>query len=335
MVARIKDVAKEANVSIATVSRVINNIPLVNEETRLRVLAAIKKTGYKPNAVARSLKLQKTFTIGVVLYDLTRTYYTVSVKGIQSVADENKYNITLADTNGNHDRETEFIEGFLQKQCDGLILLGSTLSDDVKSMLSEATAPVVLGFRADNDVNLSSVTFDDVKAAEDITQLLINNGHTDIGIICGDTMFSYFSARRYEGFSIAIKNAGLALNPDWKIESNFSVEGGYEAAKKLLKQDKRPSAIFCVNDDTAVGAMRAIEDAGLSVPDDISIVGVNDFAIGKWNKPALTTVRYDLFDFGQQCARLLFEEMKGGRNIKKNVSLGYEIIERDSVKKLN
>ncbi len=335
MSAKIKDVAAEANVSIATVSRVINDIPLVNEETRVRVLDAIKKTGYKPNAIARSLKLQKTNTIGVILYDITRLYFTLGARGVEDYCASNDYNIIICNTDGVKDREKKAAELLMQKQCDGIIFLGVLLTKELKEMLISTGVPVVLGLVEDEDHDLTGVYVDNEAAAYDMVEHLIDYGHKQIGIINVDPFSAYFARKRRSGYLKALKDNDLVYNEKWSHIGDFTIEGGYNAMNKLLANKPYPTAIFCTNDDMAVGAIRCAEEHGLKVPDDISITGFNDFSAAKWNKPSITSLNHNIYELGVECAKLLIDEINTGRRSTEEINLEYHIVKRNSVKKIN
>ena len=335
MSAKIKDVAREANVSIATVSRVINDIPLVNDETKARVLDAIKRTGYKPNAIARSLKLQKTNTIGVILFDITRIYFTLGARGVEDYAADNGYNIILCNTDGVKDREKKAAELLMQKQCDGMIFLGTLMSKSLKETLLETNVPVVLGLVEDEEGDLPGVYLDNEAAAYDMVKYLIENGHKDIGIINVDPVTAYFAKKRRAGYLRALQEFGLDYHEEWSHVGDFTIQGGYDAMKKLLRNEKRPTAVFCTNDDMALGALRCAEKRGLVVPDDISITGFNDFSAAKWSKPSITSLHHDMYELGAECAKILIEEIQTGKHEKRDMKLDYYIVKRESVKDIS
>ena len=335
MGARIKDVASEANVSIATVSRVINDIPLVNEETRIRVLAAIKKTGYKPNAIARSLKLQRTNTIGVILYDVTRLYFTLGARGVEDLSAENGYNIILCNTDGDKDKERKAADLLMQKQCDGIIFLGIRLTKEMKDILQKTGVPVVLGLVPDAEGDLTGVYLDNEAAAHDMVAHLIDYGHKEIGIINVDPQEAYFAEKRNEGYLRAMKEHGLTVRDEWSAIGDFTIQGGYDAMKELLKSKELPTAVFCTNDDMALGAIRCAERMGYHVPQDISITGFNDFSLAQWNNPAITSLHHDIYELGAKCANVLLEQIATGTKQQEDLNLDYYIVDRESVKKLN
>ncbi len=335
MSAKIKDVAAEANVSIATVSRVLNDIPLVNKETRDRVLEAIKKTGYKPNAIARSLKLQKTNTIGVILYNITRLYFTLGARGVEDYSSSFGYNIIMCNTDGIEDREKKAIELLMQNQCDGIIFLGISMTKEIKKVLVDTGIPVILGLIEDEEGDLTGVYLDNEAAAYDMVAYLIGNGHKNIGIINVDPSTAYFGRKREEGYLRALKKHHLQFNKEWSHLGDFTAQGGYDAMMKLLSSNTLPSAVFCTNDDMALGAIRCAEKMGYKVPEDISITGFNDFNAARWNNPSITSLHHDIYQLGAECAKLLINEINTGLRSQTDFNLEYNIVERDSVKKIN
>src|SRR5690554_529906 len=182
MAVKIKDVAREANVSVATVSRVLNNVPLVNDDTKKRVLDAIKKTGYKLNAIARSLKMQKTNTFGIMIPDITGPYYTEIVRGVEDICNMYDYHIILCNTDSNAKKEETYLDALIEKQCDGIVYIGKGISNELKNKMIESKVSLVIGAIHDHEYAIPSVTIDNEKAAYDITKFLIDKGHRQIGI---------------------------------------------------------------------------------------------------------------------------------------------------------
>lgn len=333
MTAKIKDVAKKANVSIATVSRVINNIPLVNEETRQKVLDAIQETGYKPNAIARSLKLQRTDTIGVIIHDITRTYYTLTARAIGDVCANGNYNIVLCNTDGKEDRELELVDLLVAKQCDGIIYLGKKVSEALKRKFAQYDLPIVLAAVQDKQGELCSVHIDNEAASYDMLKYIASMGHKNVGLINAKKKEAYFANRRYNGFMKAVRDFALHTCPEWICEADFSFKGGYEAMQKLCQNAALPSAVFCANDDMAVGAIRYLESIGKRVPEDMSICGFNNFESAKWNNPRLTTVDSHMYDVGAVCAAVVFAALND-EEYPKETLITYEIVEGESLKKI-
>jgi LacI family transcriptional regulator len=330
MVAKINDVAKEANVSIATVSRVINNVPIVNGETKSRVEEAIKKLNYKPNAIARSLKLQKTNTIGVIIDDITRPYLSMGLRGIEDCCAKNGYSIILFNTYIGTEHERKVIDLISQKQCDGIIFLGLYLSEEISKTLSSLSVPVVLGIL--DEGKFSSVSLDEYAVGYDAASYFIKKGHEKIGYLNQEYLAE---DTRLAGFKAALAENNITMNESWVRTTPISIDGGFEAMSELLKGDtEHPTAVYCINDDVACGAIRAIEKFKLKVPEDISIIGSNNSSIALWNNPAITTIGYDPISLGNELADALIYEMANFNQSNTNIKIRHEIIERDSVSQI-
>ncbi len=333
MKVKIVDVAREANVSVATVSRVVNNIPLVNEETRERVLEAIKKTGYKPNAIARSLKIQKTNTLGIMIPDITNPFYTEIVRGAEDVCGIYKYNIILSNTDFKADKEKKSLDVLVEKQCDGVIYVGKDLSEEMRELLINASCEVVLGCVSDEDSKLSSVLIDNEAAAYDLTIKAIECGHKRNVVILDDFEQGYTNVKRIKGIKRAYAEKGIAFDDSLVYYANSSSSlGGFRLVVDLLTQDLQFTNILCYNDQMALGAIRAIEASGKKVPDDISVCGFNDFWLAEWVRPKITTIAQQMYDIGAVATRMLIKMCEKEESETKTVRVPYYIKIRDSLK---
>ncbi|HCX65528.1 MAG TPA: LacI family transcriptional regulator [Eubacteriaceae bacterium] len=332
MSVKIKDVAKEANVSVATVSRVLNNIPLVNDETKKRVLDAIEKTGYKPNAIARSLKMQKTNTFGIMIPDISKSYYTQVVRGVEDVCNIYDYNIILCNTDSEVSKEEKYFDVFLEKQTDGILYIGKGLSANLIDKIESSRIPVVLG--AVNDVmgRYNSVAINNEQAAYDITTYLIEKGHREIAFFADENEKSFVSQERKKGFHRAMKKNDLPINPIFELKGKYSIKGGFDLMEELLKNKKLPTALIALNDEMALGAIRQLEDSGYKVPEDMSVVGFNNFQISEWFKPGITTIAQPMYDIGAISARILIKILNNQPIDEKAMIVPHELIERESVK---
>ena len=331
MKVKIVDVAKEANVSVATVSRVLNDIPLVNEETRERVLEAIKNTGYKPNAIARSLKFQRTNTLGIMVPDVANPFYTEIVRGAEDVCGIYKYNIILANTDADPEKEKRNLNVLIEKQCDGIIYVGKHLSEEMREELLDATSEVVLGCVPDETGKLSGVLIDNEAAAHDLAKACIEKGHTK-AMIFGDEMTEgYVNMQRMNGIKRAYTEAGLAFNEGMIYNDVTTARGGYRMMQKALESGAYFTNVYCYNDEIALGAMRAAEDAGKRIPEDISICGFNNYWISEWVRPQIATVSQPMFDIGAVATRLLIKMCEKEESEPKTLFVPYDIVMRDSV----
>lgn len=331
---KIKDVAREANVSVATVSRVLNNIPLVNEETKQRVLNAIEETGYKPNAIARSLKMQKTNTFGIMIPDISRADYTQVVRGVEDICNIYDYNIILCNTDSDEKKEETYFNVFYEKQCDGILFVGKSLNENLYNTMVNSRIPVVLGAISDPQERFVSITMNNIQASYDITQYLITNGHYKIGFITDEDSTSFVAQERRKGYLRALKENGINFNPEYEFKGRYTIKGGYDLTNKMLSLNDKPTALVTLNDEMALGAIRSIEDFGLRVPEDISVVGFNNFEISEWFRPGITTISYPMYDIGAICARMLIKIINNYQTEKKNIFVPHEIIIRDSARRI-
>ncbi|NTW72399.1 MAG: LacI family transcriptional regulator [Eubacteriaceae bacterium] len=329
---KIKDVAREANVSVATVSRVLNNIPLVNDETKKRVVDAIERTGYKPNAIARSLKMQKTNTFGIMIPDISKSYYTQVVRGVEDVCNIYDYNIILCNTDSEPAKEEKYFDVFIEKQCDGILFIGKGLNQGLINKIESTRVPVVLGAVSDSMGRFNGVAINNEQAAYDITKYLIECGHTSIAFFTDEDESSFVAQERKKGFLRALKKYEVKENPIYELKGKYSIKGGYDLMEELLTNLERPTAIVALNDEMAMGAIRRAEDAGLKVPDDISIVGFNNFQISEWFRPGITTIAQPMYDIGAISARILIKIINNYKIDEKTITVPHELIIRDSVK---
>ncbi|MGL4547760.1 LacI family DNA-binding transcriptional regulator, partial [Eubacterium aggregans] len=248
MKVKIVDVAREANVSVATVSRVVNNIPLVNEETRERVLVAIKKTGYKPNAIARSLKIQKTNTMGIMIPDISNPFYTEIVRGAEDVCGIYNYNIILSNTDFDLEKEKKSLDVLVKKQCDGIIYVGKHLSEEMHKELIDAPSEIVLGCVPDEFGKLSGVLIDNETATYDLAKKCIKMGHTRNALFCDEFQEGYINVKRMEGIKHAYDDSGIPFDESLVFYGNASVLGGYHMMEDALDSGKDFTNVFCYND---------------------------------------------------------------------------------------
>lgn len=333
MKVKIIDVAKEAHVSVATVSRVVNNIPLVNEDTKQRVLEAIEKTGYKPNAIARSLKIQKTNTLGILIPDISNPLYTEIVRGAEDASTIYGYNIILSNTDFGSGREKESLDVLVEKQCDGVIYIGKDLSKETKELLKKANCEIVLGCVEDEDGEISGVLIDNEEAAYTLTKELIQKGHKNIAVIT-DIEEGQVADRRIKGIRKAAEEMGIVLDEDLIKKGKSTVKGGIKLSQEIFNSGKDVDLILCQNDQIALGALKTAESLGKKVPEDVSISGFNDYWVSQWLNPTLTTVKQPMYDLGAIAARMLIKKIENSKDPEANQTkkVPFEIIYRESTK---
>lgn len=336
MKVKIVDVAREANVSVATVSRVVNNIPLVNEETKERVLEAIKKTGYKPNAIARSLKIQKTNTLGIMIPDITNPMYTEMVRGAEDVCGIYNYNIILSNTDFDKEKEMNSLNVLVEKQCDGIIYVGKDLTEDMRKELLDAPSEIVLGCVPDESGEISGVLIDNEMGAYDLAIECLKRGHRSFAVLYDDQKDGYICQKRLAGIKRALEEYNLELDEDLIFYGSLnSVYSGYQMMDSAIKTGKPFTTAFCFNDQLALGAMRAAEDNGLKVPEDVSIAGFNNYWIAEWTSPKISTVGQPMYDIGAIATRMLIKMCEKEERETKTVFVPYELMMRESVKDFN
>lgn len=312
----IKDVARIAGVSIATVSRCINDPERVREETRIRVQEAILKTGYAPNTLARSFRRGKTQAIMVVLPSVGDPFFTDVMHGIRTVASNHGYSLLINETQFNTLTADEVGAMIVSRQADGIALLASLspFGNRVLSSRSHRLLPIVVGCEAVSPelADYPGVHIDNVAAAREATDYLVARGHTRIAFIYG-LQHSLLTKDREHGYRVAMGGAGLAIEAGWVVEGWLTVDGAIEATRSLLSHPHRPTAIFCANDEMAMGCMHAVRTAGLRIPADLSIIGFDDTRYAKITEPPLTTVRQPAEEIGERVMHRLLREIRHGR----------------------
>jgi LacI family transcriptional regulator len=331
MTVTIYDVAREANVSMATVSRVVNNNPNVKPQTRKKVFDAIEKLGYRPNAVARGLASKKTTTVGVVIPDISNANFAEVARGIEDIANMYHYNIILCNADKRKEKEIRVINTLLEKQVDGLLFMGGAVSDEHIQAFKTSTVPIVLCATTDERDAYPSVDIDHKAAAKDAVKELLRQGHRRISMISGPLEDPSVGYARFQGYKAAMEEAGLQVEDALVRIGNYRYESGAETAKYFLELDPRPTAIFAANDEMAIGAIHAIQDAGLKVPDDISVIGLDNSRIASMVRPQLTTVAQPMYDIGAVAMRLLTKLMNKETVQNERVILQHELINRHSV----
>lgn len=335
MTVTIYDVAREAGVSMATVSRVVNNNPNVKPQTRKKVFEAIERLGYRPNAVARGLASKKTTTVGVVIPDISNATYAEVARGIEDIANMYHYNIILCNADKKKEKEIRVINTLLEKQVDGLLFMGGTVTEEHIQAFKTSSVPIVLCATADENNTMPAVDIDHEKAAFDAVQMLIDKGHRRIGMISGTLQDPALGYARYHGYKNAMEQAGLPAGDEWVRAGNYRYESGIEAMKYFLSLKERPTAIFSATDEMAIGAIHAIQDEGLRVPDDISVISVDNSRMASMVRPQLTAVAQPMYDIGAVSMRLLTKLMDKESVEQAKFTLPHEIIQRKTVAQLS
>lgn len=298
----VKEIAAAANVSVATVSRALQRPEIVSETTRQRIQEVVKRLGYTPNALARNLRTARTRLIVALLPDIANPFFSEVIRGIEQVAHENGYSVLLGETQGSLVREQAYADMVAARQADGII----TMSPRVPAIPVQGRLPVVNACEYVKDGQVSSVYIDNVAAAGTAMDYLLMLGHRDIAFIAGPPS-SPISVDREQGYRLALQKAKIPARAALTVAGDFSIESGERAIELLLSQGKPFTAVFCSNDEMAIGALRALASHGLRVPEDVSVVGFDDIRFARYTSPPLTTVAQPKNALGREAMSMLLE----------------------------
>jgi DNA-binding LacI/PurR family transcriptional regulator len=320
-------IAREADVSLGTVSHVINATAAVREPLRQRVLDAIKRLGYEPNELSRGLRLNKTNMIGMIIPDITNPFFPGVVRGVEDVAYQDSYRLVLCNTDNDPTKESTYLGQLKSFLPAGMIIIPST---DSTVSDNHSGPPVVCVDRRPEGWTGDLVTVANHEGAYTAAKHLIEMGHRRIGVLAGP--FHLTNARdRVQGFRQALEDAGIPLPPEFVQEAHFDRASGFTSAMRLLGMVPRPTAIFATNDLMAMGALSAIRESQLSCPGDVSIISFDGLDVTELTDPALTTVYQSGYQLGYSAARLLLDRIGGSTEPAKEIVLGTELRIRNSV----
>jgi LacI family transcriptional regulator len=329
--ATMKDIAKLAKVSTSTVSHVINKSRFVSDEIAERVNKAAKELNYAPSALARSLKMKQTKTVGMLVTTSTNPFFGEVVKGVERRCYEKGYNLILCNTEGDSERMKSSIDTLLQKRVDGLMLMCSTLEGEHLDVFERyPELPVVVMDWGPMLFASDKIQDNSHQGGYMATQHLIDNGHTEIGCITGPLHRNQASSR-YEGFKQAMSEANIEVRADWIVESNFECDGGFDAFQTLKSRGRLPSALFVCNDMMAMGVIHAATQDGLQVPQDLSLIGYDDIHLSKYMTPALTTIHQPKHRLGKAAVDTLLSRLESPEVYPQVVELEPTLVERSSV----
>lgn len=325
------DVAREAGVSMMTVSRVVNDKGDVSVATRERVLEAIDRLGYRPSSIARGLATRRTGTLGLVVPDVANPFFAEVARGVEQVAYAEGYNVFLCNTDEDPERELEVLGSLEEKRVDGIVLCSSRLaSDDLYIVVESHPAVVLVNRRADGaGANVAAVLVDDVTGGRLATEHLLEAGHRAIGFVAGP-LGSHSGQGRLAGYAAALVEAGVERDAGWVEPSSPVVEGGRIAARRLLSRHPELTALICYNDLVAVGTLGACRELGLHVPHDLAVVGFDDIPLAALVTPPLTTCRIPRVELGLKAGELLFGQIRGEAGGAREIVLAPELIVRVS-----
>lgn len=332
----ILDVAKKAKTSIATVSRVLNNQTGYSEKTRKKVLKVVDELGYEYNAIARSLKLNKTNTIGVIVPNISSMVTHDLLDGIEEASSAKGYSVIVSYTYSNIERKKKILKNFKEQRVDGLLFVSDYLDDDDYLYLKNMDIPVVLVSTISEKYSLPYVKTDDYAAAYGAVEFLISKGHQEIGMLSGDANDLISGITRLNGYKACLKNANLLVE-ERKIAygTNYSFDDGKNKLKELLASYPEMTALFVASDEMAAGVIAAAHEMGIKIPEELSIIGYDNILISQMVWPAMTTVSQPLMEMGSKATDMVLKLINGEIVDAEPVILPYEIIERASVCQLN
>ena len=333
MKATIKDVATRANVSVATVSRVVNNLDGYSDETKEKVLEAIKELGYQRNAIARGLVTKTTKTIGVLIPIVSAYLYAEILNGIEEKANENSYGIFLCNTGVNGVRAINYIKMLGERQVDAIIVVSLTINDEYYNLLNSLKIPYILVSTLSYKYKIPYIKVDDQQAAYTATQFLIEKGHTKIALISGGKEDKISGITRVNGYRNALQDYDININENIIKYGDFTYNSGIMCMEDLLQEKEDFTAVFATSDEMALGALSVMHRNKIEVPEKISIIGYDNTLIAQMSNPPLTTVAQPLYEMGVKAFAKILSVLETG-NSGDNVILSHKIVERETVKLL-
>jgi LacI family transcriptional regulator len=333
MAVTLKDIAERVGVTESTISRVLNGIPKASKETRDEIFQVAAELGYKPNQIARSLVTKKTHTIGLIISDLSNTYFARVASGIEKIASKYDYSLIISTTGGEENEELKYINLLKEKPVDGILFASGRMPESCKKLLRETEIPTVVVAREVEEA-LPSVHIDNVKESYRAVKYLINSGHTKIAMISGAANDKESGLYRIQGYKQALNDNNLAIREDLIVEGDFKLQSGIKAMKEILKKDDSITAVFAASDEMGVGAIKAIKKAGLKVPEDISVVGFDNNIISLASDPELSTISQPEEELGWHAMEMLYKVINGENLAEKKIYLPCKFIKRESVREI-
>jgi len=326
----IKDIAREADVSVTTVSRVLNKKPDVGDDTRAKILKLIDEMNYNPNSVARGLVMQKTHTIGLIIPDISNPFFPQVARAIEDKAQKLGYSVIFFNTDNHLEREKKAVELFKSKQVDGLIVSLSLGNEEILKELKASNYPVVQIDRSVLNDSYPLVSIDNKNSSYQMVEYMLKKGYRKIAHISGD-LNTTTARERLEGYKKAISDYGIEINEDYIIEGDYTQHSGFEAVKKLLKLKDSPTAVFAANDLSAAGVYKALFAADLKIPEDMAVAGHDDIGIASLLRPELTTMRQPKYSLGERAVSVLLKMINNSGTECEDQILKTNLIIRESV----
>ncbi|ABK61547.1 MULTISPECIES: LacI family DNA-binding transcriptional regulator [Clostridium] len=336
MTVTISDIAKEANVSQTTVSRVLNNSGYVKDETRKKVLKVMKDLNYSPSAIARSLSTKKTNIIGVIVPDIKNPFFGDAIKGISNIADNHNLNIILCDADDNIEKEIKAIKLLKQQRIEGMIITPTSVEDEFNSKylaaIENVGIPVVLLEGNVKYSNFSGVFIDNIEGAFKGTEALIKNGHTKIAIITG-RMNSQSAKDRLVGYKKALAINNIPLNEDYIFYGDYRMESGYELTNKMLSMKDKPTAVFVSSNMMTIGCVKSIFQHNCKIPGDMAVMGYDDLDMMSLFGVNISYVSVPTMELGMKSMNMLLEELDKGKDREiKRIILSPKVVLKGSEK---
>ncbi|MEK8132839.1 LacI family DNA-binding transcriptional regulator [Paenibacillus filicis] len=305
---KIVDVAAKAGVSPATVSRVLNDSSKVTPKTRAKVMNIIHELGYQPHAAAKNLRSQKTMIVGVIVPDISNSYFSEIIKGIENIAYSKKYKVVICDTANNEEKELEFLNLLTTRTIDGVIMVAPLTSNEtILSIADHGYLIGIVGKKLEHE-RIPCILTDNVKFSMQVVHHLVERGHREIAFINGSA-HAVDSFDRLEGYLKALKEHNIPFKPELIENGNFHESGGYEAILRLFAKKTPFTAVYSANDEMALGVYRACAELGIQIPEQLAVVGVDNNRIGKYLKPSLTTVKQPNYTMGALLVEKLIDMM--------------------------
>lgn len=326
--ATIQEVAKEAGVSVATVSRVLNHHASVSPKTRAKVEEVIERLQYNPNMLGRNLRCAESRMLLVLVPSISNPFYSKIVQGIEDIARRHQYNTLLCTTDSDVERENVYLDLLRNRMADGVISMDPAVDLAHIRQLGDEY-PVIQCCEYSEADETPYVSIDNQTAAYKAVKHLLTMGHRKVAIINSDERFLYARLRK-EGYLRALSEFGIPAEDRYILHTDLHFESGHRAMKSLLAQEGRPTAVFAVSDTLAIGALRSIKEAGLKVPDDIAVVGFDNIPFASMMNPSLTTVAQPMYEMGCEAARMLIKRIASPQERVESIVMDYELIIRES-----
>jgi LacI family transcriptional regulator len=325
----IREVARTAGVSPATVSRVLNTSETVSPDLKERVLAAVRDLGYRPNSQARSLRTRATTVLGVIISDVTNPFFTAMVRGVEDVASAAGYSVVLANADEDLRKEQRYLEVAAAEQMAGVLLSPASATETSIDVLAERGIPVVTIDRRLKSADVDWVMVDNHRAAKEATLHLVEQGCRRIGFIAG-RLGTTTGAGRLDGYRAGLRAAGLPSARELVVSGEFRIDGGREATERLLALPDRPDGLFVSNNLMTIGAVDALDTAGVRFPDDIALVGFDDMMPALSLRSQITAVSQPTYEIGRQATELLLRRVSGEPFPERHITLNAELKVRES-----